>query len=151
MTINASLQSVKHFVAFDKLAKDGLVPIEVVRSAKRDREFRPSRVLPVVRHSQLAPLIVSHGHVLVLEAHPEGPHILIADATRRDAEPAQALVELRANVGVALGALAKRLERVGGLWLALGVQLEDELANALVVLRDGEVDARVGGAAVVEH
>ena len=150
MAIHASLQSIEHFVAFDKLAEDGLVAIEVVSSAKRDRELRASRVLSIVRESQLTSLIVSHGHVLVLQAHPKGTHVLLADATRRDAEPALTLVEPTADVRVALRAFTQRLERVGGLRLPLGVQLEDKVANALVVLSDGQIDAGVGGAAVVE-
>ena len=92
---------------------------------------------------------MSHRQVLVLDSHAERTDIILSDPSCRDSESRHALVEIAAGVGVALAAFAERLERFRGLWLSLGVELEDEVADALVTLSNSEVDFRVGWIAVV--
>ena len=148
VTINASLESVKDLVAFNKLAKDSLVAIEVVCGAEGDREFGSSRVLSVVGEGQLATFIVSQSHVLILKANTKGTNVLFADTAGRDSKSGHTLVELGSDIGVSLGAIAECLERVSGLWLFLGVELEDEVTDALIILGDSDEHSRVRSAAV---
>ena len=148
MTVHASLESVEHLVAFDEFAKDGLVAVEVASGTEGDGELRSARVLSVVRDGQLATFIVSHGHILILEAHAKGTNVLLADATGRDSKSTLSLMELTVHVGVALGTFAEGLERVGSLWLSLGVKLENEVTDVLVTVGYGKVNFRVGWAGV---
>ena len=148
MTVDASLESVKHLVAFDEFAKDGLVAVEVSSGAESDGKLRSARVLSVVGNGQLSTFIVSHGHILVLEAHAKGTNVLLADASGRDSKSTLSLMELTVHVGVALGAFAQGLERVGSLWLSLGVELENEVTDALVTVGHSKVNFRVSCAAV---
>ena len=148
MTVDASLESVKHVVAFDEFAKDSLVAVEVASGAESDGELRSARVLSVVGDGQLATFIVSHGHILVLEAHAKGTNVLLSDATGRDSKSTLSLMELTVHVGVALGAFAKGLERAGSLWLSLGVKLENEVTEVLVTVGHGQVNFGVGCAAI---
>ena len=79
VTVNTGLKSVKHLVAFNKLAKDCLVAIKIAGCAKSDGELRSTRVCSIVGEGQLATFIVSHRHILVLEAHAKGTDVLLTD------------------------------------------------------------------------
>ena len=60
-------------------------------------------------------------------------------------------MELRALVGVALGAFAESLEGVSCLGLVLGVEFEYHFTDLLFTLGDGQVHSWVGWVAVVVH
>ena len=149
VAINASLESIENLASLNKLAKHGLVTIKVWCSTERDRELGSSSVLTIVRESELAAFIVSHGQVLVLEAHTKGTDILVAHATSRDAKAALSVMESRAGVRAALSSVTESAEALSGCWLLLSVKLENEIADLLVTLGHSEVDTWVSGIAVV--
>lgn len=78
VTVNTSLESIEHAVSFDELAEDGLVAIEVGSGTKGHSEFGAAGVLSVVRQSEHSTLVVSEGHVLVLEALAESTSVLLS-------------------------------------------------------------------------
>ena len=79
VTVHTSLESVEHLVSLNELAKDGLVTIKVGSGTKGNREFGAAGVLSVVRQSEHSTLVVSHGHVFVLEAESESARVLFTD------------------------------------------------------------------------
>ena len=149
MAIAAGLQGIKDALAIDELAEHGLVSVEVASRAESDRELRAAGVLTIVGNGELTALVVPHRHVFVLKANAERSNVVLTHAAARDAEAGLAVVESGAGEGLALGAVAEGSEALRRLRLLLRVELEDEVADLLVTLGHGEVDALVRSVAVV--
>ena len=98
MAINATLEGLKDIFAFDELAENSLVAVEVGGFAERDRELGPARILAVIGESELTTFIVSHCHVLILEPHAESTHVLLTEAPTRDSKAGLSMVEGSARV-----------------------------------------------------
>ena len=119
VAVDTSLKSIKDLASLNEFSENGLVAIKIGCSAESDRELRASSVLSVVRESELATFVVSHGQILILQAQAECTNVFVAHAASRDSEATLSLVERRSGVGATLSTIAKSAEALSGGWLSL--------------------------------
>mmetsp|Transcript_6244 Transcript_6244/g.17876 ORF Transcript_6244/g.17876 Transcript_6244/m.17876 type:complete len:223 (-) Transcript_6244:3-671(-) len=143
------LQLLHHVHAFDDLAEDDVLPIEVPRGRRGDEELGPVGVWAGVGHAQEPGLVVRDAELLVREAAAVNGDPAGAVARRRvaalDHEAGDDPVEGRVSEAQRrpLVAPAQLLEIGRGLRHVLAVQAEDDAAGLLAA--DGHVEEGLRG------
>ena len=150
VSVNVLLHFSEDILTLDELSKNGLVAVQPGGIVEGHGEFATDAVGTIDRGGQLASLEVAHSKVAAGVPDTVGTEVIVVLSAGGEAETGSAAIELGANVALAvLGASDQCLEVIDGAGLSVLVELEDEVAELVLAVSNGQEDSGVGGVRVV--